>query len=73
MAASELAQRAVRVAGVVASLSACWGVLRPRPVLPSLPAGGDLRKLGQEGLVTWLWLSSGLCGPTVVWLLLGLL
>lgn len=54
MAACELAQRAVRVMGVVASLSACWGVLRPRPVLPSLPAGEDLRKVGQEGLVTGL-------------------
>lgn len=45
------------MAGVVASLSACWGVLRPRPVLPSLPAGGDLRKVGQEMLVGDLALS----------------
>lgn len=52
MAASELAQRVVRVVGVVASPFACWGALQPRPVLPSLPAGGNLRKMGQEGLVT---------------------
>lgn len=60
MAAFELAQRAVRVAGVVASPSACWGALQPRPVVPSLPAGGDLRRMGQEGLVTLGCLSTGL-------------
>lgn len=65
MAASELAQRAVRVAGVVASLSACWGALQPRPVVPSLPAGGDLRRMVQEGLVTLGCLSTEL--PASLW------
>lgn len=74
MAASELAQRAVRVAGAVASPSACWGALQPRPVVPSLPAGGDLRRMGQEGLVTLGCLSTGLPGygglhlPVLPWL-----
>lgn len=70
MVASELAQRAVGAVGVVASPSACWGALQPRPMLPSLPAGGDLRKTGQEGSVT---LASELCQPVEVWPLSGFL